>query len=177
MSQDDIVATITRITSQAIVDHYKRYAPSQDIDEIFMCAALFHSRRRLADRAELTLDRCAPRRCGGGAHNPNITEFLQQAYPNSEHLAFCARREDSLTPSVSSCSQDHDAWRGRDSGRREGGGHLRMAGNGGGECFRGRPVSPEPEVLTPLLPRRSSSVARFRSRQEWKLAAITFSAR
>lgn len=46
LSDDDCVATITRITAASIVDAYKRYRPGLPLHEVYFC--------------------------GGGSFNPNM---------------------------------------------------------------------------------------------------------
>lgn len=61
LNKYDTLATITRITSQNIVEQYRRFYPlHEQIDEIFMC--------------------------GGGARNPNIIAYLKKELPNASIL-------------------------------------------------------------------------------------------
>jgi len=57
LSKEDTIATITRITAQAIINAYHTWGPKDangnlDVQEVYMC--------------------------GGGAFNPNITRYMQQ---------------------------------------------------------------------------------------------------
>ncbi len=57
-SKEDVIATLTRISAQAICEHYHQFAPkNKPTSEIFMC--------------------------GGGAHNPNITDYIQSQFPDT----------------------------------------------------------------------------------------------
>ena len=57
-SPEDCVATITRITAQSLAEAYKRWGPTEGLDEIYMG--------------------------GGGSYNPNIIDYLRQQMPDTK---------------------------------------------------------------------------------------------
>ncbi|KAH2869649.1 hypothetical protein KXV31_002732 [Aspergillus fumigatus] len=61
MSKYDTVATITRITAQNIIKQYRTFFPKFNVD-INKIAAVYM--------------------CGGGAHNPNIINYLKEQLPS-----------------------------------------------------------------------------------------------
>lgn len=59
-TKEDCIATITRITAQALADAYERWGPADGIDEIYLG--------------------------GGGSYNPNIIGYLQKRMPKTRIL-------------------------------------------------------------------------------------------
>ena len=57
-TQEDCIATITRITAKALADAYERWGPADGIDEIYLG--------------------------GGGSYNPNIIKYLQERMPKTK---------------------------------------------------------------------------------------------
>jgi 1,6-anhydro-N-acetylmuramate kinase len=56
-TQEDCIATITRITAKALADAYERWGPADGIDEFYLG--------------------------GGGSYNPNIIEYIQKRMPKT----------------------------------------------------------------------------------------------
>lgn len=59
LNKFDVIATLTRITAQSIVNEYKRHTQGA-LSELFLC--------------------------GGGALNPNIVDFIQKSFPETKIL-------------------------------------------------------------------------------------------